>query len=163
MPKITEKDFGKKMRLDVWGKGLYFIPISFTKNSDVIGENQSGDGEAWGNNWDWLPYENTTPPEQEYELMSPYLEIPKAGNNDAFKINGTYGISHNLYWTEPPIARHMPILKEWPLKIVLKNAKAVYRMKDGPVIKTAPYTFRKVVEQEDYCEIEAELWIKVPK
>lgn len=159
MPKITEKDFGKKMRLDVWGKGLYFIPISFTKNSDVIGENQAGNGEVWSNDWDWLLYKDAAPTEQEYELMSPFLEVPI----NAPTIDGLVRKSINLFKEHPKQYEEIPAHKSWPIKIVLKNAKAVYRMKEGPVIKTAPYTFGKVVEQEDCCEIEAELWIKVPK
>lgn len=89
----------------MWGDTLYFIPIALTTSGDVIGENQSGDGEVWGEGIDWLEYKDPTPPEQEYILVSKLTE----------------GILRSQY----------------PLQVVLKR--------------------------DNFDDIEAELWIKVPK
>ena len=39
MPKITEKDFGKKMRLDFWHPERSFIPLAFYEHG-IVGKNE---------------------------------------------------------------------------------------------------------------------------
>lgn len=57
MPKITEKEFGKKMRWMVWSIMYddYFIPLAFEPGSEntLIGINKNGEAVKWNQGSYW--------------------------------------------------------------------------------------------------------------
>lgn len=71
MPPITEKDFGKKMRLPSWDS-CFFIPLAITKSGSVVGEDWQGNGCVWENSDFWYDdYEE--PKKKVIKRMAPAL------------------------------------------------------------------------------------------
>lgn len=100
MPKITEKDFGKKMKWKLWkDEEEWIIPIGFhpldaNPRNSIVAYGLKTNLSTWDQGEDWMPYEETF-------LMSP--GIVKQGDT--------------IFWSEHEFSKTIP------LKIVITNAK----------------------------------------
>lgn len=96
MPKITEKDFGKKFTKEGFEGFNYFIPLAFTSKRELLGEDEAGCIRFPVNCDNWFPYEE--PKKKVIKRMAP-----------ALCYNGLeYYITQDLYESEEAAKKNCP-------------------------------------------------------
>jgi len=120
--KLTKNEIGQKFRIKTWAEDKYFLLLAISSKGTGIGEDE--DGMIKFDNFgadDWLPYEELQPKQE--VLMSPKIM--------------TSGSGHYLHVLQ----------SDKPLRVVLKNCKAITNYSEGRLV--------------DRADIEADLWIKI--
>jgi len=87
--KLNQSDLGKKFTASVWDKHQHMTLFGITSRGDAVGEIESGQGSAWGDHYDWLPYTEPQPPKKTV-LMAPalveeYSDKPLQVTREVFK------------------------------------------------------------------------------
>lgn len=108
MPKITEKDFGKKMRQLNWDPEVWFMPLAFHPqafSNSIIGVNNAWEIDDFFQEHSWSPVEE--PKKKVIKRMAPALNYDRC--------HKYYAQSQVLYESEEKARTDNPIdFFKWP-------------------------------------------------
>lgn len=135
--KLTNNEIGQKFRLYDWKANSYFKLLAISTSGEFLGEDEDGNGFVASDDA-WLPH--ISQPKQEV-LMSPSIV-------SSLRENPPEGLFSSALVKQIINERSLGHLQsEKPLRVVLKNCKAITNYSEGRLV--------------DRADIEADLWIKI--